>query len=232
MKISKTTLFLLSAAMLLAGCGNDDDNVQTVVTPTETGTYTDERDGYEYHWVRIGGLDWMTENSHYNSYDDTNCKYYQTYEDIKNYSYEDNTSEKYGYLYTYQGALDAVPEGWRLPTDDDWKSLEMALGMSKAEADAWDWRGSNQSTLMQQSDEGTMLNMKMGGYYSDYIAMGAPQYRHMGSYGFYWTATKDTEKSGEYYIYRKLFYNSGQVYRQSMEPVKQMLSVRFVRDAQ
>lgn len=30
-------------------------------------------------------------------------------------------SETYGLLYTYDAALAAIPEGWRLPSDADWK---------------------------------------------------------------------------------------------------------------
>ena len=33
-------------------------------------------------------------------------------------------SEQYGFLYTYEAALRALPEGWRLPTDEDWKALD------------------------------------------------------------------------------------------------------------
>ena len=41
---------------------------------------------------------------------------------------------------------------------------------------------------------------------------------------------RDDSKEGEYYYYRKLYYDSSQVYRQSMEAEAEMLSVRFVRD--
>ena len=49
-----------------------------------------------------------------------------------------------GFLYTYEGALKAVPKegGWRLPSDADWKKLEMALGMPASEVDKMEaWRG-------------------------------------------------------------------------------------------
>lgn len=232
MKTCNIVLLMLTA-MLTVSCGDDEESSAISVEPESTGSFVDERDGNEYNYVSIGGLDWMTENSRYDLYDEAKCKYYISYEDYSADNWwEDKYSAKYGYLYTYQGAIDAAPDGWRVPTDDDWKSLEMALGMSKTQADATEWRGTSQSTLMQQSEEGTMLAMRMGGYYSDYIAMGATPYRFMGTYGFYWTSTMDENKGGEYYFYRKLAYYTGQVYRESMEPTNQMLSVRFVRDAQ
>lgn len=232
MKLHKIMFLLLSAMTLLTGCGSDDDDTLPTVTPTATGTFVDERDGYEYHWVRFGGLDWMVENSHYDLGDDTNCKFYVGYEDTNNWYPEDKYSEKYGFLYTLDGAKAAAPDGWRVPTDDDWKSLEMALGMSKSQADATEWRGSNQSTLMQQNGEGTMLAMQMAGYYTSHTILSTSGYRFMSTYGFFWTQTNDEDKGGEYYFYRKLCYNTGKVYRQSMETTDQMLSVRFVRDAQ
>lgn len=44
-------------------------------------------------------------------------------------------SETYGLLYTYDAALAAIPEGWRLPSDADWKNLEKALGMTAEEVE-------------------------------------------------------------------------------------------------
>lgn len=70
------------------------------------------------------------------------------------------------------------------------------------------------------------------GYYTPYMIMQTPGYRFMGAYGFYWTSTKDESKNGEYYFYRKLYYESDQVYRQSIENNAQYLSLRLVRNAQ
>ena len=62
-----------------------------------------------------------------------------------------NYSSEYGYLYTYEAALAAVPEGWRLPSDDDWKKLEAALGMQQSEiAKDNAWRGINAGEYLKQ----------------------------------------------------------------------------------
>ena len=241
MKLYKITVCLL-CTLLGTACSNDDDNTLPTVTPEATGTFTDERDGAEYHWVRIGGLDWMVENFRYQLtiedewygtiMDETKCCYYLDYNAYQSGNIdEDKWSAKYGYLYTQQGALEATPDGWRLPTDEDWMSLEKALGMSQADADADEWRGTVTGQLMRQSSEGTLLNMHMAGYYTQHTIMSTSGYRFMGSYGFYWTATADPSKEGDYYFYRKLYYQSSQVYRQSMEPDANKLSVRYVRNA-
>ena len=62
-----------------------------------------------------------------------------------------NYSSEYGYLYTYEAALAAVPEGWRLPTDEDWKKLEAALGMEQSQIDLDNtWRGINAGDYLKQ----------------------------------------------------------------------------------
>jgi uncharacterized protein (TIGR02145 family) len=43
------------------------------------------------------------------------------------------TGDEYGLLYQWQAAVDACPDGWHLPTDDEWKILEGQLGMSADE---------------------------------------------------------------------------------------------------
>ena len=64
-----------------------------------------------------------------------------------------NYSEEYGFLYTLDGALAAVPEGWRLPSDADWKELEAALGMSR-DLDAMnEWRGENAGDYLKVGGE-------------------------------------------------------------------------------
>lgn len=73
--------------------------------------------------------------------------------------YKTNPNEKfltdYGYLYDYEAALKAVPEGWRLPTDEDWKLLEQNLGMSAHESAILnEWRGDRQGELLKQTGEG------------------------------------------------------------------------------
>lgn len=62
-----------------------------------------------------------------------------------------NYSSEYGYLYTYDAALAAVPEGWRLPSDEDWKKLEAALGMEQSQIDLDNtWRGINAGDYLKQ----------------------------------------------------------------------------------
>ena len=62
-------------------------------------------------------------------------------------------SKDYGFLYTLDGAKAAVPEGWRIPSDEDWKKLEAALGMS-ADLDVMNaWRGTNAGDYLKVGGE-------------------------------------------------------------------------------
>ena len=48
---------------------------------------------------------------------------------------------------TYQKAQGICPAGWYVPTDEEWRTLEMAYGMTYAQATTdGAWRGSNQGT--------------------------------------------------------------------------------------
>ena len=114
--------------------------------------------------------------------------------------------------------------------DADWQSLERALGMSAGDAAAMDWRGHVAHSMFTMKGDTCALNLLLGGYFDSYWGMGTSKWRHMGTYGYYWTATIDSAKAGQYYFFRKVAYNRNAVYRQSMEPSTYMLSVRYVRD--
>jgi len=85
---------------------------------------------------------------------------------LEKYCYQNNTDycTSDGALYQWAEAMDLAyacnannscaeqintphqgicPTGWHIPTDDEYKTLEMYLGMSQAEADAEGWRGTH-----------------------------------------------------------------------------------------
>lgn len=221
----------LCLAALLAACQDDKEEYLPNVKPETSGTFVDSRDQYEYHWVRFDGLDWTVENAHYDT-GEGSCFIYPEIHG-SSVTYSEANLPKYGYLYTFEGAQKAVPEGWRLPTDEDWNRLEAALGSSSDKLQQYGWRGAA-GLAMQQDEADSGLNLLMGGYYNTYFDANGDgaNYRHIGSFGYFWSQTKDTSKEGEYYFYRKVMYDRPQVYRESINIQNYYLSVRFVRDAQ
>jgi uncharacterized protein (TIGR02145 family) len=94
---------------------------------------------------------------------------------IEKYCYGDNetncTNNYNGGLYqwneamnysTVEGAQGICPANSHIPTDAEWKTLEMYLGMSQAQADATGWRGTNQGTQLKNSGA-SGLNIPLAG---------------------------------------------------------------------
>ena len=122
-----------------------------------------DKDNRSYKAVKIGTQWWMAENLAYLpavspplKESDTDRYYY-----VYGYNGTDVAAAKatsnfktYGVLYNWFAALVNYPPGWHLPSDAEWIQLEMALGMTKAQADSaggWysAWRGTNQGTQMK-----------------------------------------------------------------------------------
>lgn len=75
--------------------------------------FYDERDEQLYNLVKIGDQVWFQRNYAYQA--ESDCWLMDD---------EDATVDKYGYLYTWDKAVELTPEGFRLPTEDDFFELD------------------------------------------------------------------------------------------------------------
>ena len=117
-------------------------------------------DGNVYETIQIGEQLWMAENlkvTQYNNGDPithvTNNGDWGSYDEGQYGIYDNDPSyaETYGNLYNWAVVDDSrgvCPEGWHVPSDDEWKELEMAVGMSQAEADDTGHRGTNEASKL------------------------------------------------------------------------------------
>ncbi len=110
-------------------------------------------DGNTYRTVKIGSQIWTAENlkvSHYRNGDpipnvngkpewiNLNAHAYCCYDN------DESFAATYGRLYNWYAVHESrniAPAGWHVPTDKEWKELEMHLGMTQAEADSSYKRG-------------------------------------------------------------------------------------------
>src|SRR5680860_466898 len=88
------------------------------------------------------------------------------------YSNTESNCTTYGGLYQWNEAMQYVttegtqgicPTGSHIPSDNDWKILEMQLGMTQAQVDTAVWRGTDQGTQLKPGGS-SGLNMPLGGY--------------------------------------------------------------------
>lgn len=97
------------------------------------GIFIDERDGQEYKYTTIGDQVWMAENLRYEMRDSV-LTYPSTGEEgiSKDTCYypEDDCREK-GRVYNWLAAYYACPNGWHLPSEEEWQNLIKDLGEEK-----------------------------------------------------------------------------------------------------
>ena len=181
-----------------------------------TGVFTDPRDRQTYATIEIGSQIWFAENINY---------------EIGDSWWYDNSSangDVYGRLYTWDAALNACPSGWHLPTDEEWKTMEMYLGMSQSEADNTGWRGTDEGEKMKSTsswyDNGTNSSgfnaLPGGNRYSD------GSFGSLGYYGHWWSST---EGLGSDALGRGLGYGGDQVGRGGYDKTSGR-SVRCLKD--
>ena len=194
-------------------------------TPAETVI---DYDGNEYATVQIGDQVWMAENlkvTHFANgvkiplVEDSIDWVAQGYGG-KAYCWYDNNvanGHTYGAMYSWFAAVNGTtgsntnpsgiqgvcPDGWHLPSDSEWKELEMYLGMSQSEADRKDdFRGTNEGGKLKETGTSHWLEPNVGATNeSGFSALPGgfrsilydPQFNALGWTADFWTSSFDEE---------------------------------------
>lgn len=82
--------------------------------------FKDSRDGKYYKYAYIGNTRWMAENLNYGNDSLGKC-----------FWDDDENCSEYGRFYTYEEARTVCPDGWRLPTENDFSELVENVGGSE-----------------------------------------------------------------------------------------------------
>ncbi len=204
----------------------------------------DSRDGKVYNSVQIGTQCWMAENLNVGimiqggeetTNNDTIEKYC--------YNNELDSCTKYGGLYqwdemmqyvTTEGVQGICPTGWHLPSDDEWKTMEMHLGMSQAQTDATGWRGTDEGGKLKETGTTHWKSPNTGATNTSGFTALPGGYRNavgyfgnLGSNGFWWSATANGSPNA---WSRYLSYSSDKVFRGNYLGKDYGFSVRCLRD--
>jgi len=223
---------------------------------TWSGSVTDI-DGNVYQTVVIGLRTWMAANLNVTHYADGRAipliENTLTWEALGNQEaafcwYDNNASngETYGALYSWTAAMDSsassdlIPSGvqgvcpadWHLPSDEEWKELEISLGMSQEDADSEDFRGTDEGGKLKEVGSIYWATPNIGATNSSGFTS-RPGGMRTNSVGFidlwtraiYWTATE----SGSSAAWERLLYFQSSDIARSRYVKNQGLSVRCLR---
>ncbi|MCK4346591.1 MAG: hypothetical protein KAX05_15005 [Bacteroidales bacterium] len=180
----KIFLFIITLFLLQVSCEKDDNPNENWQAGKD---WIDTRDGKHYKTVRIGNQIWMAENLNY-----------ITDSGSWNYFNEECLGEVFGRLYSWETACKSCPEGWHLPTDDEWIELEIYIGIHPKSAHYDGYRGNDEGGKLKEvgfdhwyppnkgaTDEYGFTALPAGCYWE-------PYFHFLIDRAYFWTSTEDS----------------------------------------
>ena len=196
----------------------------------QVGKLTDSRDSKTYRTIHIGEQEWLAENFAYMPYV---CKLDSNQCGVWVYGYDGTNAEKakstieyqkYGCLYSWEQAKKLCPEGWHLPTDEDWRVLEEYIGISELNNDSMlnhiSWRGENQADQLKKGGQ-TGFDILFAGWRA-----GTGKFNNIGIHANFWV---DTETS-DYGAIERLFNSDSGKAGKYWGNKNCGFSVRYIKD--
>ena len=229
---SLASIVLCSLLLFSSGCTKEED-----VSEGSPLTTVTDYDGNVYRAVHIGRQWWMASNLQSTHYADgteipmveSNSAWEALGPGDSAYCYYNNNTGReaftYGALYTWSAALNGAegsnntpseiqgvcPDGWHIPSDAEWKELELHLGMPQLEVDTTGPRGlglgSQLAVNMDLWADGLLQSSTEFGA-SGFLALPGGGRRYDGTFGHlgdnanFWSATeRDSAKAWGRHIY-------------------------------
>ena len=133
--------------------------------------FTDPRDGNEYRTITVQGITWMAENLRF-----------KPAEGADYFDHDPNNVPIYGMLYDWETANKVCPDGWYLPTGDEYHELVNY----NEQKERWGYGASDPESFRiqlagMQNHEGI--------------------YTELDESGYYWTSTEYNGEYAEYFSY-------------------------------
>ena len=167
--------------------GNGENAVEPTPSPPAPEKIQDA-EGISYGTVKIGNQVWMSENLQ------TTPEYGQSW----CYSDHDFNCDRYGRLYNWEavmagsqepGSQGICPDGWYVPTDEDWHILESFFAISSCEAGRLNWGcypagGMMKTEVWGGVEESTFAVLPAGRIDRE------GRSGHLHTYSFFWTSSK------------------------------------------
>lgn len=185
---------------------DNNGNISTSPVWSFSTNLFDERDNQSYQIIKIGGNDWMAENLNFKS-------------DSGSWCYRDDSinCDLYGKLYNWETAINSCPNGWHLPSEVEWMSLELAFYIY--DANDWESRGEELANILREGGS-SGFNVLLAGT-RDFRG----RYSILGTDCGFWTSSGDEG----FAKYRYFFYDPPYIFR-TMRVKQDGLSVRCIKD--
>jgi len=205
-------------------------------------------DGNKYETVTIGTQTWLKRNLRTTKLNDGtpiqnitgNTAWIGATDDAFCWYNNDSATyaDKYGALYNWytvsSGSL--CPTGWHVPTDNDWKTLEIALGMDPIAADGINDRGTDEGGKLKQTGTENWDAPNTGATNSSGFTAVPNDTRRSTDGGFsyspgniatFWTSSE--YQPGSIYL-RSLNASTSTIYRKATYDIHTGSAVRCVKD--
>jgi len=244
-----TVLISTLALLIMSNTYTEECNETPTLSDSDysqsKGEFTDSRDGKVYKWVKIGDQIWMAENLSYTGNDiihisskyqwinNANFNGWCYYDDYKSYEKE------YGVLYQWNAAKSACPDGWHIPSKQEWEQMlsylvangysydgvigHMYIAKSLTSLKGWNptlSKGTAGNNDYEEFRNKTNFNAKPAGYRRQ-----NGDFSNIGLSGLWWTFSNNSYAADGIEIY----YCKPKVYIHKYNKLRGM-SVRCVKD--